>query len=121
MPGKWRDKGSDPADRRGERKLSQEAKLAETGRKAERVRIKGRVQGVGFRIWTRTEAERLGITGWVRNEKDGSVAAFLEGSDEAVSAMLEALWSGPPGAVVGNVVSEAAEPIEQPAGFRIVR
>ena len=100
--------------------LSQENKMAETGRKAVRVRIEGRVQGVSFRLWTRAEADRFGIAGWVRNEKDGSVAAFLAGSDEAVSAMLKTLWTGPPGAVVRNVVSEPAGSTHQPAGFRIV-
>jgi len=69
----------------------------------------------------RAEAERLGVAGWVRNEKDGSVAAFLYGSDMAVSAMLEALWSGPPGAAVRNVICEAAESADRPAGFGIVR
>jgi len=42
-------------------------------RKAVLVRITGRVQGVGFRVWTRQQAQRLGLTGWVCNEDDGSV------------------------------------------------
>ena len=49
-------------------------------RRAVRVRIAGRVQGVNFRAWTRDEAERLGLDGWVRNEADGSVTALLAGS-----------------------------------------
>jgi acylphosphatase len=48
--------------------------------KAVLVRIEGSVQGVGFRAWTQSEASRLGLRGWVRNEPDGSVAAHLEGS-----------------------------------------
>ncbi|NRB17607.1 MAG: acylphosphatase [Rhodobacteraceae bacterium] len=44
-----------------------------------RARITGRVQGVTFRAWTRSEAEQRGLSGWVRNEPDGSVRALLIG------------------------------------------
>jgi acylphosphatase len=44
------------------------------------VRISGRVQGVSFRFWTRQEAERLNLNGWVRNEPDGSVQALVAGA-----------------------------------------
>ncbi|TIP82386.1 MAG: acylphosphatase, partial [Mesorhizobium sp.] len=66
----------------------------EDGRKAVRVRLRGRVQGVSFRVWTRTEAERLGLSGWVRNEEDGSVTALIVGADGAVSTMLDRFWKG---------------------------
>jgi acylphosphatase len=64
------------------------------------VRITGGVQGVGFRVWTRDEALRLGLTGWVRNEEDGSVAALIAGPGGAISTMIERLRRGPPGASV---------------------
>lgn len=89
--------------------------------KAALVRITGRVQGVCFRVWTREEAERLGLTGWVRNESDGSVTALVAGPDAAVATMLGRFWKGPPGASVANVASEAASAAEAPAGFRITR
>ena len=88
-------------------------------RKAMLVRISGRVQGVSFRIWTLEEAERLGLSGWVRNEADGSVKALIAGPDAAVSAMLARFWKGPPGASVSGVVSESADPNQASAGFRI--
>jgi acylphosphatase len=56
--------------------------------KAVLVRIEGRVQGVGFRVWTLHEAQALGLVGWVRNEADGSVTARLEGPQESVERML---------------------------------
>lgn len=59
------------------------------------VSVTGRVQGVGFREWTRREATRRGVVGWVRNEVDGSVSALVEGTPEAVDAMLDAMKSGP--------------------------
>lgn len=83
------------------------------------VRIAGRVQGVSFRIWTKRQAERLGLNGWVRNERDGSVSALISGPDEAVTSMLDALWQGPRGADVRSVVPEAADPADAPLGFDI--
>ncbi|WP_454848717.1 acylphosphatase [Rhizobium binxianense] len=88
-------------------------------REAALVRITGRVQGVGFRFWTLNEAARLGLTGWVRNEADGSVAALIAGSDAAVSAMIERLRHGPPGASVSGVEKQPAALAEMPVGFRI--
>ncbi len=63
--------------------------------KAVRAVVKGRVQGVGFRYWTKKEAYFLGLHGYVKNLDDGSVEAFLEGDEDAVKEMLEALHQGP--------------------------
>ncbi len=75
-------------------------------RKTVLVRVTGRVQGVSFRAWTRQEARRLGIAGWVRNEPDGAVTALLSGPDNAVDAMIRRLWNGPPAARVSGVETE---------------
>ncbi len=83
------------------------------------VRISGRVQGVSFRFWTRQEAERLNLNGWVRNEPDGSVQALVAGPDGAVAMMLERLWEGPSGAVVADVRAETADIASVSTGFRI--
>ena len=77
---------------------------------ARRVRVTGRVQGVFFRAWTRDEAKALGLTGWVRNAADGSVEAFLEGSESAVAKMIELLGQGPSHARVDEVDVEEADP-----------
>ena len=87
--------------------------------KAVRVRVSGTVQGVNYRVWTRGEAMRLGLTGWVRNERDGSVNALLAGADAAVAAMIEHLWQGPRGALVSKVEIEEATD-DAPADFRII-
>ncbi|WDZ80156.1 acylphosphatase (plasmid) [Ensifer adhaerens] len=89
--------------------------------KTARVRILGRVQGVSFRVWTRNEAEKLGLAGWVRNEPDGSVAAVISGSEEAVTTMLERLGKGPPMASVTQVTTEFVETTGELRGFRITR
>jgi acylphosphatase len=60
------------------------------------LRIHGRVQGVGFRESMRQEAERLGVTGWVRNCADGSVEAVIAGDEAAIAAMLNWCHTGPP-------------------------
>ncbi len=92
----------------------------EDGRKAVRVRLRGRVQGVSFRVWTRTEAERLGLSGWFRNEEDGSVTALIVGAEGAVSTMLDRLWKGPTGASVSSVTSQDVDAGQEPNGFRII-
>jgi acylphosphatase len=73
-----------------------------------RLVITGRVQGVGFRAWTRREARRRGLRGWVRNRADGSVEALLIGDETALAAMAEASWHGPPIAEVSAVAHHPA-------------
>ncbi len=69
--------------------------------------ISGRVQGVGFRYSMLAEAERLGVTGWVRNRRDGTVEAVVDGDPADVAAMVKWANSGPTGArVTGVAVSE---------------
>jgi len=61
------------------------------------------VQGVGFRWFVTSEARALGLAGWVRNLPDGRVEAWIEGEEAAVTAMLERLRRGKPGARVESV------------------
>jgi acylphosphatase len=68
-----------------------------------RVRIAGHVQGVGYRAWTEWEANELGLGGWVRNRRDGTVEAVFSGSAAAVTEMLRRCEVGPPGAHVARV------------------
>ena len=68
--------------------------------------IHGRVQGVGFRASLAWEAQKEGITGWVRNCRNGTVEAMLCGSDEAVAATITWTRRGPPGARVDRVEVE---------------
>ena len=87
--------------------------------RAVRARVSGIVQGVSYRVWTRGEAMRLGLTGWVRNERDGSVTALIAGADAAVTAMIERLWQGPRGALVSKVeIEEVGD--DAPPDFRII-
>jgi acylphosphatase len=68
-----------------------------------RLVVTGRVQGVFFRESCRAEAARLGVTGWVRNHKDGSVEAVFEGAPPAVDAAVAWCHRGPPLARVDHV------------------
>jgi len=80
-----------------------------SSRMAKHLLISGRVQGVNFREAMREEAERLGVTGWVRNRRDGSVEAVVDGAASDVQAMIAWAHRGPPGARVTDVqVSEHA-------------
>ncbi|KEO72030.1 acylphosphatase [Anditalea andensis] len=74
-----------------------------------RITIIGKVQGVFFRKSTKAKAEELDISGWVRNERDGSVFAEIEGNRHAVKAMEAWLSQGPPKALVENLLIEAGE------------
>ena len=60
--------------------------------------IRGRVQGVGYRESMRAEAASLGVTGWVRNRRDGTVEAVIAGPDAALDAMVAWAQRGPPDA-----------------------
>jgi acylphosphatase len=68
-----------------------------------RLIIEGRVQGVWFRESTRREAERLGVHGWVRNRRDGSVEVVAEGPEENVRNLITWCHHGPPSARVTRV------------------
>jgi len=78
---------------------------------ARRFLISGRVQGVGFRWFTKDAAARAGVNGWVRNLPDGRVEAWVEGDADAVMRLEAALRLGPRGARVENVYT-----IEEDAG-----
>ncbi|MER9454824.1 acylphosphatase [Mesorhizobium sp. M0478] len=88
--------------------------------KAVQARVHGKVQGVGYRMWARREAIELGLVGWVRNERDGTVTASIAGADAAVSTMIERLRQGPRGASVSKVEIEEFELLDAPIDFRII-
>lgn len=77
---------------------------------AVRVRIKGLVHGVSFRSSMAQVAANLGVRGWVRNNPDGSVEAFLEGDERNVRRVLDWARLGPPRARVDRVDVESAAP-----------
>jgi len=72
------------------------------------VSIGGLVQGVGYRDGLRQQAERLGITGWVRNRRDGTVEAVIRGRRDAVETLLGWARVGPPAARVAEVTVQQA-------------
>jgi len=76
---------------------------------AVRARIWGQVQGVWFRGWAESEAKALGLFGWVRNRKDGTVEALFIGPCTAVETMLERCKNGPLAANVERVETESAK------------
>jgi acylphosphatase len=77
---------------------------------ARRLRIVGRVQGVGYRDAMCREASRLGLAGWVRNRRDGTVEAQVEGGADSVARIVEWARRGPPAARVDGVEIDVAEP-----------
>ena len=78
-------------------------------KKRAHVFVEGRVQGVFFRDTARQLALSLGVTGWIRNLRDGRVEAVFEGDEEAVEKMVQFVHRGPPGARVTHVDVEYEE------------
>ena len=72
------------------------------------VTIRGRVQGVGYRYWVEQQARALGLEGWVRNRRDGSVEALFAGPADVVSGMIALCRRGPASARVDAVEDEPA-------------
>ena len=83
---------------------------------ARRLIITGMVQGVAYRYHMTDAARRLGICGWVRNRRDGSVEALVSGEAEAVAAIIAWARHGPPSASVSHVAVELALADAAPGG-----
>lgn len=81
--------------------------------------VQGRVQGVGFRYHTRTQATQLGLTGFVKNRSDGTVEIVAEGPSAAVTQLLEWAKQGPPAAEVKQVDITYGSPNGEFSDFRI--
>lgn len=85
---------------------------------AVRARIYGRVQGVWYRGWTEQEANLLGLFGWVRNRKDGSVETLFIGAEDAVQKMVTRCSVGPATATIERVETEKAQGVA-PSRFEV--
>jgi acylphosphatase len=81
-------------------------------------RVRGRVQGVGFRYFAEQSAKALGIKGWVRNDDDGSVEVYASGTAAQLSELAGLLWKGPRWAEVRGV-DEMEAPVEDHSGFSV--
>jgi acylphosphatase len=84
-----------------------------------RVLISGRVQGVGFRWYTRDRAESLGLSGWVRNLPDRRVEAVFQGEEDLVDDMVEWCRRGSPAAYVKSVSVEDEPVSQRDHGFNV--
>lgn len=87
---------------------------------SQKLRIRGRVQGVGYRDALRGEAQRRAIAGWVRNRSDGSVEALVQGAAEQVAELVAWARRGPPAARVAQVEIHPAENEPAHAGFEVL-
>lgn len=87
---------------------------------SQKLRIRGRVQGVGYRDALRQEASLRAIAGWVRNRSDGSVEALVQGSSESVAELIAWARRGPPAARVEGIEIHSAESEPAHAGFEVL-
>ena len=81
--------------------------------------VRGRVQGVGYRFFVIREASRLALSGWVANERDGSVHLVAEGDQHALDRLETALHDGPHGAIVEEVRAVRMPPTGSFSGFSV--
>ena len=81
-----------------------------------KLRIHGEVQGVWYRAWSAEAARELGLRGWVRNRRDGTVEMLVHGEPDAVERMIARCREGPPAARVARIDVEATTE-EAPTGF----
>jgi len=86
----------------------------------QRIIFQGRVQGVGFRARTRSIATRLGITGWVRNEPDGTVMLEAQGDEDTLESFLSDLRRKTSGLVEREIHAHTRTIADEP-GFEILR
>jgi acylphosphatase len=86
--------------------------------KTVRLKITGRVQGVGFRDWISSKAHEHGLKGWVRNRRDGSVEVLLSGMPDLVDLFVYEAQRGPPAAKV-NAIDEEPSTEKAPAAFEV--
>ena len=80
-------------------------------------RVTGRVQGVGFRYYVVSEAASFGLTGWVRNRRDGSVEVLAEGEKDKLTALVRALKQGSRSSIVHEVKQEWLDATAEFQGF----
>ena len=86
---------------------------------ARRFLVRGRVQGVGFRWFVEREAHILQITGWVRNNPDGSVEVLAVGTPQQLAGLRARLQEGPRAARVDNVNESEADPVSGLNSFQV--
>jgi acylphosphatase len=85
------------------------------------LKIKGKVQGVFYRVNARDVALSLGIRGWVKNAKDGSVVILAEGTESALAKFRTWCWQGPTEAKVDDIEEEVLKVNVIEEGFRVIR
>lgn len=82
--------------------------------------VDGLVQGVGYRYFAVAASRRLGLTGWVRNRRDGSVEVEAQGSSDALAELRALLAQGPRWGHVDSVTAQPVAPVGGPRGFRVL-
>jgi acylphosphatase len=91
----------------------------DTGLKRLKAVVSGRVQGVGFRYFVQRAASQAGLTGWVRNRRDGCVELVAEGDERSMGELAAALRRGPPSSFVSGVETEWSRPTGEFDSFEV--
>lgn len=99
--------------------LAQRWGIASERMRAVLLRIRGKVQRVGYRRFVQETAQELELAGYVKNEKDGSVTVFIQGDEEKIAAFIQAIKSPPPPPLVKSVEEKTINPKPKIKHFQI--
>ena len=83
------------------------------------IKIYGRVQAVWFRKWAQSKANELGISGWAKNEPNGSLSLQAEGNEAGLSRFVEECQEGPEKAIITDLITNDIESVDE-EGFNII-
>lgn len=86
-----------------------------------KIQVTGKVQGVFFRKYTKSKANELGLSGWVRNEPDGSVSILACGDEVRLNELVDWCHTGSPGSEVEKVITRKADEVPTDTEFKILR
>jgi acylphosphatase len=86
---------------------------------AKQIIVHGDVQGVSYRYFAKTEAKKLGLSGWAKNEHDGTVTVFIQGESDKVSKFIKWSQEGSPMAEVSDMIASEVQPSEDLKGFEV--
>ena len=84
------------------------------------ISVYGEVQGTGFRTWSKEQADKFSISGWIRKASDGSIEIFSQGEEDKINDFVSICWDGPNMAFIDEVLVKDANPDDSISRFEIL-
>ena len=84
------------------------------------ISVYGEVQGTGFRIWSKEQADKFSLSGWTRKASDGSIEIFSQGEEDKINDFVSICWDGPNRAFIDEVLVKDTNPDDSFSVFEIL-